>query len=104
MTRLFLRAGLPPDRVLAPTVEFRRAVETVRSYDFVITTRFHAAVVANVFKIPNVAVAAGDYYQAKMSAATHGYENFSRLLNPTRQSPEALLNICKHELAGRENH
>ncbi len=43
MKNLFSRAGLPADRVLTPSVDFNRAVEIVRNYDFIITTRFHAA-------------------------------------------------------------
>ena len=104
MSRLFPGAGLSSDRVLAPIMDFRRAVELVRSYDFVITTRFHAAVAANVYQIPNVAIAAGDYYQAKMRAAVQGCEDFSHLINPLRQSPAALLDLCRRALAGRENH
>ena len=102
MTRLFPRAGLPASRVLAPTADFRLAVELVRGYALVITTRFHAAVVANVFKIPNIAIAAGDYYQAKMQAAVQSCEDFSHLINPLRQSPEVLLDFCKQALTARE--
>jgi polysaccharide pyruvyl transferase WcaK-like protein len=103
MTRLFSLAGLPPDHVLAPIVDFRRAVEIVRRYDLVISTRFHATVTANVFNLPNIAVAAGDYYHAKMNAAWLGYENICSLVNPARQSPEDLLNLCKMKLTPRES-
>jgi len=103
MTRLFARAGLPVEHVLAPTVDFRRAVEAVRRYDFVISTRFHAVVAANVFNIPNIAIAAGDYYQAKMSAAGFGRESGCSLVNPAVQTPEDLLNICKSKLPRRQN-
>lgn len=102
MTRLFSQAGLPPESVLAPIVDFRRAAETVPGYDFVISARFHATVTANVFNIPNAAIAAGDYYHAKMSAARLGFESTCSLVNPARQSPEDLLKICKSKLAGRE--
>jgi polysaccharide pyruvyl transferase WcaK-like protein len=104
MTNLFSRAGLPADRVLAPSMDFNHAVEIIRSYDFIITTRFHAAVVANVFNIPNVAIAAGDYYQSKMSAAKLGFENICSLINPVCQPPEDLLNICLRELAVHESY
>jgi polysaccharide pyruvyl transferase WcaK-like protein len=103
MTRLFSRAGLPPRRVLAPVVDFRRAAETVLNYDLVISTRFHATLTANVFDIPNIAIAAGDYYQAKMSAARLGYEGACSVINPAIQSPEDLLNICNCKLEGRES-
>lgn len=99
MNHLFTQAGLPPERVLAPVVDFRRAVEIVRGYDLVISTRFHATVTANVFNIPNIAIAVGDYYQAKMTAAKLGFENTCSLVNPLCHSPEDLLNICQHKLA-----
>jgi polysaccharide pyruvyl transferase WcaK-like protein len=103
MTRLFSRTGLPPGRVLAPVVDFRRAAETVLNYDLVISTRFHATLTANVFDIPNIAIAAGDYYQAKMSAARLGYEGACNVINPASQPPEDLLNICNGKLEGRES-
>ncbi len=103
MTRLFSLAGLLPERVLTPVLDFRRAVEIVRDYDLVISTRFHATITANVLNIPNVAIAVDDYYQAKMSAARLAYENISSLLNPASQSPEELLKMCKSRLAGGKN-
>lgn len=104
MTRLFSLAGLPASQVLAPVLDFRRAVEIVRRFDLVISTRFHATVTANVFSLPNIAVAAGDYYHAKMSAAKLGFENICSLVNPASQSPEDLLNLCKMKLAAGESH
>ncbi len=98
MTRLFSQAGLPPRQVLSPTADFRQAVEIVRGYDLVISTRFHATVTANVFNLPNIAIAAGDYYRAKMSAATSGFESICRLINPTSVTPRDLLNLCKGKL------
>ena len=100
MKHLFSQAGLPPERVLAPMMDFRRAAEIVRGYDLVISARFHATVAANVFNIPNIAIAAGDYYETKMSAARIGFENICSLVNPASQSPEDLLNICRSKLAG----
>ena len=99
MQRLFPRAGLPVEQVLAPQLDFRKATAAIREYDFIISTRFHAVVAANVFKIPNIAIAVGDYYLAKMKAAVCGYENLSTFINPDQSSPETLLAICKHELA-----
>ncbi len=102
MTRLFSQAGFPPEHVRAPTADFRRAVEIVRGYDFVISARFHATVTANTFSIPNIAIAAGDYYHAKMSSARLGFESICSLINPASRPPEDLLNICRSKLAGRE--
>jgi len=103
MTRLFSLAGLPAGCVRAPVMDYRQAVGMVRDYDLVISTRFHATVTASVFAIPNVAVAAGNYYQSKMSAARLGFESISHLVNPASQSPEDFLDICKRKLAGRES-
>jgi polysaccharide pyruvyl transferase WcaK-like protein len=103
MRQLFSLAGLPLEHVLEPTADFRRTVETIRSYDLVISTRFHATVTANVFDIPNIAIAAGDYYQAKMSAARLGFESTCSLIFPASQRPSDLLNICKFKLAGRQS-
>lgn len=103
MTRLFPRAGLPVEHVQAPVMDFREAVGRVRGYDLVISTRFHATVTANAFNIPNVAIAAGNYYQSKMSAARLGFESISQLVNPAGQPPQDLLDICKRKLAGCES-
>jgi hypothetical protein len=56
-----------------------------------------------VFNLPNIAIAAGDYYQAKMSATRLGYENICRLINPAIQPVNDLLNFCASQLAGRES-
>lgn len=101
MIRLFARAGLPAAQVRAPEMDFRKAIAALHRYDLIISTRFHAVVMANVFGIPSLAVAAGDYYQAKMSAATRGHEPSSRLINPARETPAALLKICAGGLARR---
>ncbi len=55
-----------------------------------------------MFNIPNIAIATGDYYQSKMTAAQLGFENISSLIDPVRQPPEDLLNICRGELAVRK--
>lgn len=99
MVGLFRRAGLPLSGVLAPHLDFRQAAAGVRHYDFIISTRFHAVVVANVLKIPNVAMATGDYYLTKMNAAVSGHEAFSTLVDPGGSSPETVLAICQRELA-----
>lgn len=99
MVRLFRRAGLPAQQVRAPVLDFRQATDALREYDLIISARFHAVVAANVFQIPNIAIAAGDYYLAKMNAAVSGHENVSTLVNPVLTTPEALLTICQRGLA-----
>ena len=99
MVRLFKRAGLPLNAVLQPEMDIRRATAAIRSYDFVISTRFHAVVTANALKVPNVAIASGDYYLAKMKCAVHGHENLSTLVNPASQAPGELLKLCRDALA-----
>ena len=100
MKKLFFQAGLSSEKVSPPVEDFRRAVAAIRSYDLIIATRFHATVVANAFGIPNLAVASGDYYLAKMQAATSGYETASRLVNPADFAPGALLDLCRQKLSG----
>ena len=98
MVRLFLRAGLPLRQVLTPIPDFRQATNLIRDYDLVIATRFHAIVAANVFQIPNLAVASGDYYSAKMSAAVLEHAASSRLVNPSNAAPASVLALCRNAL------
>jgi len=97
--RIFSEAGLPANNVLPPLMDFRQAAAALGNYDFIISARFHAIVLANVFGIPNAAIATGDYYLSKMKAAIRHHENFSRLVNPNVEPPEALLDICRHVFA-----
>jgi polysaccharide pyruvyl transferase WcaK-like protein len=99
MVRLFGRAGLPVDRVRAPQLDFRQAVAEIRNRDFIISTRFHAVVAANAMGIPNIAVASGDYYRAKMESAVAGHPHLSTLVDPLRSDPETALAVCKRALA-----
>lgn len=99
MKKLFTQAGLNSAHVLSPATSLLQAMETVCSYAFIVSTRFHAVVAANALRIPNVAVASGDYYQAKMKSAVSGHEEISRCVNPHLLSPEDLLAICKSKLA-----
>jgi len=98
MVRLFKHAGLPLNAVLQPEMNIHRATAAIRGYDFVISTRFHAVVTANALKVPNVAIASGDYYLAKMQCAVQGHEKLSTLVNPVSQSPEVLLKLCRNAL------
>lgn len=99
MRNRFRRAGLPPSDVLAPMADFRSAVEGLRDYDLIISTQFHAVVAANVFQIPNLAVASGAYYTAKMKSAVAGSADCSRLIQPGRVVPETVLDCCRDILA-----
>jgi polysaccharide pyruvyl transferase WcaK-like protein len=98
MVRLFKRAGLPLNKVLQPEMDVRRATAAIRDYDLVISTRFHAVVTANALKVPNIAIASGNYYLAKMQCAVQGHENLSTLVNPVVQSPDAVLQLCSNAL------
>jgi polysaccharide pyruvyl transferase WcaK-like protein len=98
MMRLFAGAGLRTDQVRLPTLDFREAVRALGEYEFIISTRFHGVVTANVLGIPNVAIAAGDYYQSKMAAAVNGHETLSRLVSPERTTPCELLDLCREKL------
>jgi polysaccharide pyruvyl transferase WcaK-like protein len=98
MTRLFPLAGLPVEQVRAPVEDFCRATLALREYDFIISTRFHATVAANVFQIPNVAIAAGDYYMAKMRAAASGYEALCEVVDPKAVSAAKLVEVCGKKL------
>src|SRR5262249_7602429 len=60
MSHLFPRAGLAAAQVQPPIVDFRAASQALQNYDFIIAARFHATVVANVFKVPNIAIASGE--------------------------------------------
>ena len=94
MARIFAGAGLSVHNVRPPEVDFRKAAAALRSYDFIVSARFHAIVLANAFQIPNIAIAAGDYYLPKMRAAIGGYQSISRLVNPAVQPPETLVASC----------
>ena len=100
MTRLFPLAGLSVRQVQPPIMDFIEATRAVQKYDFIIAARFHAVVVANVFKIPNIAIASGEYYQAKMRAAASGYEAFCRVADPKDFSPDEFVDLCLEKMTG----
>jgi polysaccharide pyruvyl transferase WcaK-like protein len=95
MTNLFPRAGLPASQVQPPILDFRAAAQAVQKFDFIIAARFHAVVVANVFKVPNVAIASGEYYRTKMTAAAKGCEEFCQVADPQDFSPDAFIDLCQ---------
>lgn len=75
-------------RVLPPAANLRAMVENLCRYDAIVSARYHAVVIANVLGIPNIAVAAGDYYQVKMTAAVRPEDMRSRVVDPSAESPE----------------
>jgi len=85
--RLFSRAGLNPENVQPPQPDFRSAVLSLRRYDAILSTRFHAIVTASGMQIPCVAIAVGDYYETKMRGALKHAPAPLSLLNPLRDPP-----------------
>jgi polysaccharide pyruvyl transferase WcaK-like protein len=72
MVQFFTQAGLPSTLVRFPDWDFREACRRVAGYSAIVTSRFHGAVVAGTLDIPTIAVANGQYYSSKMTAACHG--------------------------------
>jgi polysaccharide pyruvyl transferase WcaK-like protein len=101
MAGLFQRAGLPPEAVRPPEWDFRRATAALGRYDLVVSTRFHAVVAAKVFRVPCVAIAAGDYYRAKMNAALCGDDSSGVVVDPAQGGPELLPAACRKVFTGK---
>jgi polysaccharide pyruvyl transferase WcaK-like protein len=97
LAALFESAGLPAAQVRPPETDFRAAIRLVGQFDLVIAARFHAIVVANVLHIPNVAIATGPYYDAKMQAASRP-DDRTRLIRPPSDSPQVVLTVCREYL------
>lgn len=89
LIRVFANAGLPVRNVVAPFADFRDAVKNLSNYRAIITSRYHAAVVASSLDIPCFAIASGEYYATKMKAALRG-ENAARTVVLETQSPESI--------------
>jgi len=83
-TRKLLGDGL----VKPWTTDLRDAVAKLCGFDAIVSSRYHAIVVANVLGIPNIAVAAGEYYHVKMTAAKCPQDDRCRVINPHTESPE----------------
>lgn len=66
---LLNEVGLTPSETRPPDMDFRSACQRIVSYGAVVTSRFHAAVVANAMDVPVLAIANGFYYKSKMTAA-----------------------------------
>ena len=92
----FQAAGLDAAAVRRPDADFRAALCDLRRYDVIVSARFHAIVVANALNIPHVAVAFGEYYRTKMSAAVRHDDVRSRLVSSLAVSPEE---VARHVVA-----
>jgi polysaccharide pyruvyl transferase WcaK-like protein len=88
LVRLFHVVGLGVQQVQAPLLDFRLAVRNLCRYDVIVSTRFHAIVVASVLGIPHVAFASGEYYRRKMAAAVQPCQGTGRLVTPEGSCPE----------------
>ncbi|MBM3861439.1 MAG: polysaccharide pyruvyl transferase family protein [Verrucomicrobia bacterium] len=87
-------AELLGDGRVAPwTGDWKEAATNVGGFDAMISARYHAVVVANTLGIPNIAVAASDYYRAKMTAAKRPQDHLCRVVNPHSESPEESANV-----------
>ena len=87
--RLFTGAGLNPANVHLPQTDFRAAVVHLTRFRAIVSSRFHAVVTGSVTRIPCVATALDDYYEAKMRGALKYATSPLSILNPTRDSPES---------------
>lgn len=84
--RLFVRAGLSAENVQPPQADYRRAILNLARYRAVVSSRFHAVVTASAMRLPCVATALDDYYEAKMRGALKYAPVPLSVVNPTRDS------------------
>jgi polysaccharide pyruvyl transferase WcaK-like protein len=84
--QLFEAAGLPAKQVRFPDWDFRDACRRLTDYDVIVTSRFHAVVIAGALEIPAIAVANGEYYDSKMTAACEGQAR-SRAIDLNNMQP-----------------
>jgi polysaccharide pyruvyl transferase WcaK-like protein len=66
MVQLFDKAGIDVKRITEPFMDYKNVIKKLRNYDYVITTRFHSAVVSRAYNIPFIAAYSGEYYGSKM--------------------------------------
>jgi len=69
LVKVFTAVGLDPKKVLEPSLDYFNAINQLKKYNYIITTRFHAAVLANVYQIRTLAIYSGNYYRNKMLSA-----------------------------------
>jgi polysaccharide pyruvyl transferase WcaK-like protein len=88
--QLFVDAGLPIKLVRTPDFDFRDACIRITNYRAILTSRFHAAIVAGVAGIPVIAVADGQYYRSKMNSACQAYPT-SQVVDISLTEPTEIL-------------
>lgn len=94
MVELFSEVGFPAKSVCFPDFDFRTECRRLVGYNTIITSRFHAAVVANVMKIPTIAIASGPYYLSKMAVAVKGAE-MAQVIDPLAVSPSEQFSLIQ---------
>src|SRR5438128_6888670 len=67
--QLFVDAGLPMTLVRTPDFDFRDACNQLSKYRAIVTARFHAAIVAGVAGIAEIAVTDGQEYRSQIDSA-----------------------------------
>lgn len=92
--QLFVDAGLPGELVCAPAFDFRDACNRITNYRAILTSRFHAAIIAGVAGIPVIAVADGRYYRSKMTSACQAYRT-SRVIDVSVTQPTEILRVLQ---------
>lgn len=77
----FQEAGIDPNQVKPPKVIYSDSVTDLMEFDVILSSRFHAIVVANVIGRRTFAFSSGAYYAVKMGAAIEGFTN-SAVMGP----------------------
>jgi polysaccharide pyruvyl transferase WcaK-like protein len=104
MVELFEDTNWGAARVRPPSLDFRVLIQNLRRYDLIISTRFHAIVIAHVLGTPHLAVASGSYYATKMDAAVNHDDPLSQLVNIAHESPERVAaHVATMGYAGRNS-
>jgi polysaccharide pyruvyl transferase WcaK-like protein len=85
---LFEASGHQREAVQQPPENFRDAIKHLRNFNLVVSTRFHSIVVAHALKLPYLAIASGEYYFNKISSIPIAQDSQSKLLDPTKNTPQ----------------
>lgn len=102
MRQIFPLCGLPRTQIHPPFATLDSAIQTIQKYDIIVSTRFHAIVLARSLGIPHMAVASERYYVTKMCAAGVSEEGSSQVLvNPKKNNPS---DIAAHIIALARAH
>ena len=95
LIEMFSKCGLPVKSVIPPFTDFRRAVQKLNSYNIIITTRYHAAVMAEVYKIPHVVLYSGSYYETKMVNGLFSDRKTGRCVSMDKFAPSSMIEIIE---------